>query len=171
MENAVVTQTRKIEQKSRWQALCLFMLANLAIAFIFYFLSSGFIYPFASGGEPSFSMPPKVILWMIFSYLVILGVINFMLFSLSKNLNNFGMRLTLLLFYIFMGMTLLWALFSFTLKMPIVGVVILGLTIAFGIYLTYRYLTRSVVAGSILTLFILNLIYIFVTQLGYCLVV
>lgn len=159
------------KDKSRWQALCLFMLANLAIAFIFYFLSSGFIYLFSVNGEPAFSMPPQLLLWMMFSYLVVLGTVNFMIFSLSKNLNTFGMRLTLLLFYIFMLMILVWAMFSFTLKMPTLGVIILGLAIAFGIYLTYRYLTRSVVAGSILTIFILNLIYIFVTQLGYCLVV
>lgn len=158
------------KKSNKWVSLIYFMLSNLVVALAFYFLTSEFIYKFSVNSEPSFSLNPSALLWITFSMLVILGVVNFMLLSLSKNQNKAGMRLSFTLYYIFMLGVLLWAFFSFTLALPTAGVVLLGITICLGIYLTYRYLTRSIVAGVILTIFNLYLIYLFVTNFAYILV-
>jgi len=170
METAPYT-TSEEKHQNKYLSILYFMLTNVVIALIFYFLASSHIYRFMVNGEPSFALNGTSLLWVTFVLTVIVGIINFMPLALSKNMNRTGLRLTYMLYYIFFLMFLLWALFTFTLKMPVVGVIILGLTIALGIYLAYRYLTRSIVAGVIFTLYLLFLMYVFVTQLGYVLLV
>lgn len=161
--------TNQEKQKSKYVCLLYFMLSNLVIAFIYYFLLSGFVYPLIKNGEPMFSMPANLLLWLTFGFIVVLGVTNFFVLSLSKNTNRTGQRVTFVLYYIFFADVLLWALFTFTLKLPTAGVIILGTAICLGIYEAYRYLTRSIVAGVIYSLFILYLIYIFMQNLAYIL--
>lgn len=155
----------------KYMSLFYFLASNVVIALIYYFLVSGFVYPFTVGGEPAFSLSANLILWLTFCLTIIVGVVPFMELSLAKNTNRTGQRVTFVIYYIFLLMVLLWALFTFTLKLPVVGVIILGITIALGIYLAYRFLTRTIVGGVIFTLYLLYLIYIFVQNLAYVLLV
>lgn len=163
--------THKEKKESKYLSILYFMLTNIVIAFVYYFLTAGFVYPFTSGAEPSFALSASSILWVTFTLTIIVGIINFMPLALSKNMNRTGLRLTYALYYIFFLMFLLWALFTFTLHLPTAGVIILGVTTSLGIYLAYRYLTRSIVAGVIFTLYLLYLIYLFVQNLAYVLIV
>ena len=100
--------------------------------------------------------------------IIALGVVPYMLFNLSNfKTDRCGLRLNYTIYYIHFLLFLLWAFFAFTLALPTAGLVILGLAIVLGVFVVYRFMTNSIVAGSILTVWCLWLIYIFVLNLAY----
>lgn len=171
MENSsTLKATRKTT--SVWFPLLTLMLANIAIAIIYLFLVRGFNYTFSVSGEPNFAIPAPILMWLNFGMLIVLGLVPYFLFNLSNfKTDRFGLRLNYTLFYIYMFLFLFWALFSFTLSLPVVGLIMLGITISLGIFVTYRFMTNSICSGVLLTVFELWLIYIFILNFAYVLLI
>ena len=159
----------KIKSKNNIIYLFYFLLAGLVISIIHYFFSSGFIYSFNSLGEIPYAPSPGLVLWLTFGFLIVISIANYFILNLSNGFNHAGTKLSLCLFYVYMLGVLLWSFFSFTLSLPVAGLIMLGLTICLGLYTCYRYLTRSIVGGVILTIFELYLMLVFSSQLAYLL--
>ena len=150
--------------------LLILMLTNIVIAIIYLFFVRGFNYTFQTNGEPMFAIPGNILMWLTFGMLILLGTVPYFLFNLSNfKTDRNGLKLNYTLFYIYMLEVLMWAFFSFTLAMPIVGVIMLGIAIALGIFTTYRFMTNSITSGVILTIFELWLIYVFILNFAYVL--
>ena len=99
-----------------------------------------------------------------------LGIVPYILFNLSNfKTDRFGLRLNYTLYYVHFLLFLLWAFFTFTLSLPIVGVIILGLAIALLLFVVYRFMTNSIVAGCLLTVWALWLMYLFVLNFAFVL--
>lgn len=150
--------------------LLILMLTNIVIAVIYLFFVRGFNYTFQVNEEPMFAIPGNILMWITFGMLILLGTVPYFLFNLSNfKTDRYGLRLNYTLYYIYMLEVLMWAFFSFTLSLPIVGVIMLGIAIALGIFVTYRFMTNSITSGVILTIFELWLIYVFVLNFAYVL--
>jgi len=144
------------------------MLANGLIALIYLFFVRQNNYSFVVNGEPNFALNGNILFWITFGMIIALGVVPYMLFNLSNfKTDRCGLRLNYTIYYIHFLLFLLWAFFAFTLALPTAGLVILGLAIVLGVFVVYRFMTNSIVAGSILTVWCLWLIYIFVLNLAY----
>lgn len=151
-------------------SLLTLMLANTLIALIYYFYVRNSNYSFIKNGEPSFALSGNLLFWITFGMVIFLGVVPYMLFNKSHfQTNRAGLRLNYTLYYIHFFIFLLWAMFSFMLKLPIPGIMILGVCIALGIFVVYRFMTNSIIAGTILSIWTLWLIYIFILNLAYVL--
>ena len=146
------------------------MLANGLIALIFLFFTKNFNYNFIVNGEPAFALNKDVLMWISFGFLIILGLAPYFLFNLSAfKTDRYGLKLNYSLYYSGLLLFLMWSFFSFTLSLPIVGVIILGLAIILWIFVVYRFMTNSITSGIILTLFCLWLIYLFILNFAFVL--
>lgn len=158
------------KQNAIWFPLLTLILANSFIAVVYLFLVKGFNYTFIKNGEPTFALSGTIILWVTFGMLILMGLVPYFLFNLSNfKTDRTGLKKNYCWYYWFMLMVLLWAFFSFTLKLPIVGCIILGIAIAEGIYTTYRFMTNSICSGVLLSVFNMWLIYLFILNLAYIL--
>ena len=166
------TSTTSTTKKSTGAIFPLFtlMLANALIAVIYLFYVKNSNYSFIKNGEPTFALDGTILFWITFGMIITLGVVPYMLFNKSNfKTDRYGLRLNYTLYYIHFLFFLLWAMFSFMLSLPVAGVIILGLAIAIGIFVVYRFMTNSIVAGTILSVWAVWLVYIFILNLAYVL--
>ena len=161
--------TSKPTKPIRFPILIL-LLANTVIALVYLFLTRGFSYDLIKNGEPLFALPTAIILWVTFGMILVLGLAPYFMFNLSNfKTDRYGLKLNYTLFYLHFLGVILWTLFTFTLSLPIVGVIFLGITICALIFTVYRFMTNSIVSGVMLTLWALWLIYLFILNLAYIL--
>ena len=147
------------------------MLANAFIALIYLFYVRNSNYTFIKNGEPTFALDGTILFWITFGMIIALGVVPYMLFNKSNfKTDRHGLRLNYTLYYIHFLFFLLWAMFSFMLSLPVAGVIMLGLAIALGIFVVYRFMTNTIVGGTILSFWAIWLIYIFILNLAYVLI-
>lgn len=166
MQNA---STPKQTSRSLFSLFTL-MLTNTLIALIYYFYVKNSNYSFIKNGEPSFALSANLLFWITFGMIILLGVVPYMLFTKSNfQTNRVGLRLNYILYYVHFFVFLQWAMLSYMLKLPIAGVVVLGISIALGIFVVYRFMTNTIIAGTILSIWTLWLIYIFILNLSYVL--
>ena len=162
--------TKSNKSTGVWFPLLVLMLSNGLIALVYWFLVNKFNYTFMVNGEPNFALDGNILFWITFGFIILLGVVPYMLFNKSNfKTDRAGLRLNYTIFYLHFLLFILWALFSFTLKMPAVGVIMLGLAICLGVFVVYRFMTNSIVAGSLLSIWALWLVYVFVLNFAYVL--
>ena len=151
-------------------SLLTLMLANALIAVIYLFYVRNSNYTFVKNGEPLFALKGELLFWITFGMIIVLGVVPYMLFNKSHfQTNRAGLRLNYILYYIHFFIFLLWAMFGFMLNLPLPGLIVLGVCIALGIFVVYRFMTNTIVAGVLLCFWILWLIYLFILNLAYVL--
>ena len=170
--NTSTTSTKSKKTTGVVFPLLTLMLANIVIAVIYLFFTKNFNYSFQVNGSPSFALSPNIILWMTFGVIILLGAVPYFLFNLSNfKTNRIGLKINYTLFYIHFFFFLMWSFFTFTLSLPVVGLIMLGITIGIGIFTIYRFMTNTIVGGAILTLWGLWLIYLFILNLAYLLLI
>ena len=164
--------TNKNHIKTIVYPLFIFMCGSIIAGLIFLFLQKSNNYDFIVNGEPSFAIPSRVHIWISFCMIVLLGVCPFMLYYIrNSNPDKMGQKLNYSLFYCHLLFVLVWALCSFTLSSPILGVIGLTIAIAIGIFATYRFMSNTITAGVILFVWNVWLIFMFVLNLAYCLLI
>lgn len=169
MDTSVYKENTK-KTTGSFYPLFLLMLSNAVIAVIYLFLVRQNNYTFSINNEPSFALDGNILFWITFGMIILIGVVPYMLFNKSNfKTDRHGLRLNYSLYYIHFLLFLMWALFSFTLKMPVIGVIFLGMAIALGVFVMYRFMTNTIVAGSIITIWGLWLIYVFILNFAYIL--
>lgn len=170
--NTNITSTTSKKTTGVVFPLLTLMLANIAIAVIYLFFTKNFNYSFKVNGEPTFALSPNLILWLTFGVIILLGMVPYFMFNLSNfKTDRPGLKLNYTLYYIHFLFFLLWAFFTFTLALPIVGIIMLGIAICIGIFTIYRFTTNTIFGGIILTLWGLWLIYLFILNLAYLLLI
>ena len=168
--NTSVSSTKTKKSTGVVFPLLILMLSNIVISVIYLFFVKNFNYSFIVNGEPTFAMSHILLLWITFGMIIMLGIVPYILFNLSNfKTDRFGLRLNYTLYYVHFLLFLLWAFFTFTLSLPIVGVIILGVATALLLFVVYRFMTNSIVAGCLLTIWALWLMYLFVLNFAYVL--
>lgn len=166
------TNIKRIKKRPTMLTVFMFLLMNLVISLVYLFLVRGFNYPFQVNGSPSFALPPEIILWITFGMIILVGLVPFFLYSVSNyDTDRVGLRINYTLYYLHFLFFVLWAFFTFTLTLPIVGLIFLGLAIILGVFVIYRFTTNTIVGGSLLTIWGLWLIYLFILNLAYLLLI
>ena len=166
------TRIEKIKKRPTALTLFIFLVMNLVISLCYLFLVRAFNYSFQVNGSPSFALSPEILLWVTFGMIILMGLVPYFLFNISNyETDRYGLKLNYTLFYIHFLFFVLWAFFTYTLALPVVGIIFLGLAIALGVYVIYRFTTNTIVGGSLLTIWGLWLIYLFILNLAYLLVI
>lgn len=169
MNSSTTFQTKRKTTSTLFPLFTL-MLANGLIALIFMFFAKNNSILFMKNGEPSFAMPANLLFWITFGMIIGLGVVPYMLFNISGfKTDRVGLTLNYSLFYLHFLLFLMWAMFTYFLSLPVAGYIVLGVSICVGIFANYRFMTNSISAGTILTIWCLWLIYLFVLNFAYVL--
>lgn len=164
------SKIEKIEKHPTSLTIFLFLIVNIVIALCYLFFVGAFNYSFKVNGSPSFTLAPELLLWITFGMIVMLGLVPYFLYNISNfKTNRDGLKLNYTLYYTHFLFFLLWAFFTYTLSLPIIGIIMLGIAIIIGAFVVYRFTTNTIVGGSILTLWALWLIYLFILNLAYLL--
>ena len=166
------TKIERIKKHPTILTVFMFLLMNLVIALIYLFLVRGFNYSLQVTGSPTFALSPEIILWMTFGMIIVVGLVPFFLYSVSNyDTDRIGLRINYTLYYLHFLFFVLWAFFTFTLVLPIVGLIFLGFAILLGVFVIYRFTTNTIIGGSLLTIWGLWLIYLFILNLAYLLLI
>jgi len=153
------------KSKNILSTLLLFLLVNVVISLIFLFITKNFTYPFLN---VPFALNPTTILWVTFGVLSALGITPYFLHNISNGkTDRQGLKLNYHLYYIMLLAFLSWSLFTYTLSLPIVGLIILAISIIIGMFTMYRFTTNTIVGGVCLLIWNLWNCYIFIIQLAY----
>lgn len=146
------------------------LLANGLISLIFMFFAKNNSLTFIKNGEPTCAISHTLLFWLTFGMVICMGLVPFMQFSVSGyKTDRSGLSLNYSLFYLHFLLFLMWAMFTYFLSLPVAGCIVLGVAICVSIFICYRFITNSIIAGSIFTIWCLWLIYVFILNLAYVL--
>lgn len=167
-----ITKIEPIKKRPSALTLFLFLLTNLVISLCYLFLVKSFNYSFQVNGSPGFALSPETLLWITFGMIILVGLVPYFLYNLSNyETDRRGLRLNYTLYYTHFLFFILWSFFTYTLALPVVGIIMLGLAILLGVFVIYRFTTNTIVGGCLLTIWGLWLIYLFILNLAYLLLI
>lgn len=162
---------RDIDIKVSLFYLFLYLICAMLIAGLCYLLSANKFYNFTINEEPTFSLPYQTTNYLTMIAINFVGLASFLMWITLRT--NARPKKEIYENFITLGILmitfLLYPLFTYALHLPIVGCIVLGITIALSIYTTYRYYNSSISSGVFITIWTLWLMYLFILNFAYCL--
>lgn len=151
-----------------WFPFIIFIVGTMVVGLAAYFMGGTISRP--NGIMPAGTLPSMWfnILWPIF--LLLLGLSTYFSWRSKRTRPRVEIKENLLTYYIHLLFIMFWPLVFYRIGSPIVAVILLGIAVLSAIYLFYRYLNSSIVAGIFSLLWALWLIYIFYFNLAYILI-
>ncbi len=172
MNNYSYTKAEDLQEtkfETMWFYVFLFLCGAMAIAGLTYLMCGNNGYAFVKNGEPSFALSFPAMRWITMFCLDLFGIATY--FVWLSRITSLRPRAEINQNYITAGfyivLFMLWALFTFGLNLPVVGFIILCLSVLVGIYCVYRYFNSSITAGVFACLFELWLMYLLMLNLAY----